>query len=276
MTSAGWLQHALRQKQYGTQVTKSSLREATKGPLLLSLLQRLTDLCGHEYSAIHLKSIITFVSIAPRFGRKALGGIKDLFKTLETPGTSYAAASGAFSLLPQEAFMKRITQDWETTDAFVRMVLLCPDMIEKVEEQDKRQKLMSKLTNLFVKYVERWHHYPLPHTPADKQSRSSLFQLLLKSVGFDLKGLIVDTPQQDNAVDVGSSARTSSLRHGLFVSFLILHFIGHDDIEIPPGVMAWAYHTLSSAHGQPTQVFFSYPSQTLHRTAPHQLTSHHP
>lgn len=263
MNHAGWLQHAMRQKQYGTQVTKRSLREASKGPLLLSLMHRLTDLCGHEYSAIHLKSIVTFVSIAPRYGRKAIVGIKSLFKTLETPGTSYAAASGAFSLLPQDILMKRITQDWETTDAFVRMVLLCPDMIEKVEEQDKRQLLMSKLTNVFVKYVERWHHFPLQHTPADKQSRSALFQHLLRSVGFDLKGQIVDTPQPDSAMDVGSSARTSSLRHGLFVSFLILHFIGHDDVEIPTGVMSWAYQTTSSAHGQPTQVMSFIP--LIHR-----------
>ena len=267
----GWLQHALRQKQYSSMVNKRSLREADKGPLLLSLMQKLTDLCGHEYSVINLKSLTAFVNIAPRYGKKSLVGVKPLFATLTVPGISYATAAGALSLLAQDVSMTRITQDWESTVAFLRMVLLCPGMIEKVEEQDKRQMLMSKLTNLFVKYVEHWHHFPLTQTPADVQSRSDLFQLLLGSVGFDLKGQVVDSTGSSSE-DAPASSRSSSLRHGLFISFALLHFIGHNDIEIPSGVTAWALQTTCTAHGQPTQVLYSPDSAAQRSTAPRYTT----
>jgi hypothetical protein len=247
----------LRQKQYSSMVNKRSLREADKGPLLLSLMQKLTDLCGHEYSVINLKSLTAFVNIAPRYGKKSLVGVKPLFATMTVPGISYATAAGALSLLAQDVSMRRITQDWESTLAFLRMVLLCPGMIEKVEEQDKRQMLMSKLTNLFVKYVEHWHHFPLTQSPADVQSRSDLFQLLLGSVGFDLKGQLADSAGSSTEDAPPASSRSSSLRHGLFISFVLLHFIGHNDIEIPSGVTAWALQTTCTAHGQPTQVQYS-------------------
>lgn len=263
VANTGWLQHALRQKQYSTQVNKRNLTEPSKGPLLLSLMQKLNDLCGHEYSVIHLKSLVAFVHIVPRFGKKALISVKPLFKTLSLPGTPYAAASGALSILAQDVSMKRITQNWGSTEAFLRMVVLCPDMIEKVVEQDKRQILMTKLTNLFVKYVEHWHHYPLSQETSDIEGRAALFQLLLRTVGFDSKGQLVDALQLSPSPspvpsgvlsDEGNvTLRSSSLRHQLFISFIIMHFIGHNDMEIPLGVAAWSFQTTCLAHGQPTQ-----------------------
>ena len=264
VANTGWLQHALRQKQYSTQVNKRSLSEAVKGPLLLSLMQKLSDLCGHEYSVIHLKALVAFVHIVPRYGKKALDSVKPLFKTLSLPGTPYAAASGALSILAQDVSMKRITQNWGSTEAFIRMVVLCPDMIEKVVEQDKRQILMTKLTNLFVKYVEHWHHYPLSLEAIDVEARASLFQLLLRTVGYDSKGQLVDALQLSPSPspvpsgvlveEVNGTLRTSSLRHQLFISFIIMHFIGHDDMDIPSAVAAWSFQTTCLAHGQPTQV----------------------
>ena len=160
--------------------------------------------------------------------------------------------------------MKRITQNWGSTEAFIRMVVLCPDMIEKVVEQDKRQILMTKLTNLFVKYVEHWHHYPLSLEAIDVEARASLFQLLLRTVGYDSKGQLVDALQLSPSPspvpsgvlveEVNGTLRTSSLRHQLFISFIIMHFIGHDDMDIPSAVAAWSFQTTCLAHGQPTQV----------------------
>jgi hypothetical protein len=43
------------------------------------------------------------------------------------------------------------------------------------------------------------------------------------------------------------------LRHGSFMAFLMLHFIGHNNVQVPTGVLAWAVQTVSTAHGQPTQ-----------------------
>lgn len=241
------------------------------------------DLCGHEYAAINRKALVGFVSIAPRFGKKSIAAIKPSFTILTVPGTTYAEASGALSLLAQDVSMKNIASDWESTLLFIRMVLLCPRMIEVVEENDKRANLMSKLTNLFVKYVESWHHYPIEESAEQSQSVSSLYQLLLSMVGMDLKGKslavipsFASTSNKDTqpsnlsstpALPIPSvpsavmsdttdelAGRPTSLRHTLFIAFLLLHFIGHDDVIIPPGVVAWAVQTVSTAHGQPIQV----------------------
>ena len=252
-----WLQHGSRLCRFASQVNKSNLNDKSKGPLLMTAMQKLIDICCHEYVGINRKALQTFVHIAPKYGKKALIGLKPLLTVLTIPGTSYAKAFGALCLLTQEVSTKKITGDWEWSDSFIRMVLLCPNMIEKVEEQDKRQALMSRLTNMVVKYGESWHHFPLNET--QKQSVLPLFQALLKNFGFDLKGQLLSEGLPSTSISMSEqtdveSARTSSLRHDLFISFLLLHFIGHNDIPIPTGVLAWALQTVRTANGQPTQV----------------------
>ena len=224
-------------------------------------MQKLIDLCGHEYLGINRKALQSYVHIAPKYGGKALITMKPLLISLTIPGTSYAAAFGALCLLTQEVSMKKITSSWEYTDLFIRMVLYCPKMIEKIEEQDKRQALMSRLTNLLVKYAENWHHFPLKKI--EKESVQPLFQLLLKYVGFDSTGqLLSETLPSSTSITSTSEhdgneknrTSTSSLRHDMFISFILLHFIGHNDIEIPTGVLAWSLQTVRAGNGQPTQV----------------------
>ena len=229
-----------------------------KSELLLQSIQILIDLCAHEYVAVNRKALHSFVKVAPKYGKKALIGVKPLFHILTVPGTSYASASGALSCLAQDVSIKNITSDWNSTEQFICMILLFPGMIERVVEPDKRQQLMTKLTSLFVQYVEKWHHYPLSHNYEQSVSTSKVFQLLLKSVGYELNGnKLSDSPTPSdttsNTTEEVSSSKGSSLRHDMFVSFLMLHFIGHSDIEIPSGVVAWALKTVSTAHGQPTQ-----------------------
>ena len=134
-----------------------------KSELLLQSIQILIDLCAHEYVAVNRKALHSFVKVAPKYGKKALIGVKPLFHILTVPGTSYASASGALSCLAQDVSIKNITSDWNSTEQFICMILLFPGMIERVVEPDKRQQLMTKLTSLFVQYVEKWHHNPLLH-----------------------------------------------------------------------------------------------------------------
>ena len=49
------------------------------------------------------------------------------------------------------------------------------------------------------------------------------------------------------------AAQGQGLRQDTFTAFVIMHFIGHNDITTPLGALAWSLHTLCTAHGQPTQ-----------------------
>jgi hypothetical protein len=53
--------------------------------------------------------------------------------------------------------------------------------------------------------------------------------------------------------ETSMTSSNSGLRHGSFMAFLMLHFIGHNNVQVPTGVLAWAVQTVSTAHGQPTQ-----------------------
>ena len=62
-------------------------------------------------------------------------------------------------------------------------------MIAKIPEQDKRQILMGKYANLFTKYIEKWHHFPLRANEAS--SVTDLYALLLSTVGYDVNGKLL-------------------------------------------------------------------------------------
>mmetsp|Transcript_274 Transcript_274/g.332 ORF Transcript_274/g.332 Transcript_274/m.332 type:complete len:2038 (+) Transcript_274:135-6248(+) len=253
VANSSWLQHAVRQKSYGMQINKVNLVHDTKGPLLMTLMKKLVGLCGHEYDLIRRTSLIMYVNLAAPFGKKSFTDIKPLFKSVCTPGYSFAEATGAFSLMAQDCNLKRITNKWEHTEQFLRALILCPGMIAKIPEHDKRQILMGKYASLFTKYIEKWHHFPLQES--EGSSVAELYSLLLSTVGYDLNGKLL-SEQPFVIVEEEETSMTSSnsgLRHGSFMAFLMLHFIGHNNVQVPTGVLAWAVQTVSTAHGQPTQ-----------------------
>jgi hypothetical protein len=119
--------------------------------------------------------------IYSHIGKKSFTDIKPLFKAVSTPGCSFAEATGAFSLMAQDCNLKRITNKWEHTEQFLRALILCPGMIAKIPEQDKRQTLMGKYASLFTKYIEKWHHFPLHES--ESSNVTELYSLLLSTVG---------------------------------------------------------------------------------------------
>jgi hypothetical protein len=255
VANSGWLQHAIRQKHFATLSNKHALTQGTKSPVLLSLLNQLIDLTCHEYDVVRQKALSTFVHITGKFGKKSYSAVKNLISVLTVPGTTFERAIGIFYLLGQHSMMKGILSKWEEIERFLRALTLCPTMIAKIEQQDKKQILMGKMANLFVKYVESWHHFPLDDTSS--RSATSLYQLLLSTVGFDLDGkLLTDRVQMiiGDEEEGAAGSSSSGLRHTTFLAFMMLHFIGHDDITVPTGVVAWALQTVSTEHGQPTQL----------------------
>ena len=122
-------------------------------------------------------------------------------------------------------------------------------------------------------YVDRWHHYPL--TPGAARSAALLVQDLLRSVGVDPAtggaldggpvalaghGTYLSAPAamdttNGTATATGAGAGTggSGLSQETFVAFALLHFVGHKDVVVPPGALAWAANTACTAHGLPPQ-----------------------
>ena len=124
-------------------------------------------------------------------------------------------------------------------------------------------------------YVDRWHHYPL--TPGAARSAALLVEDLLRSVGVDpatggaldggpvaLAGhgtylsapAATDTTTNGTATTgagAGAGAGGSGLSQETFVAFALLHLVGHKDVVVPPGALAWAANTACTAHGLPPQ-----------------------
>jgi hypothetical protein len=121
------------------------------------------------------------------------------------------------------------------------------------------------LANLFVLYVDRWHHYPL--TAGAARSAALLVQDLLRSVGVDPAtggaldggpvalaghGTYLSAPAATDTT-AAAGAGGSGLSQETFVAFALLHLVGHKDVVVPPGALAWAANTACTAHGLPPQ-----------------------
>jgi hypothetical protein len=121
-----------------------------------------------------------------------------------------------------------------------------------------------------VLYVDRWHHCPL--TPGAARSAALLVEDLLRSVGVDpLTGGALEggpvalaghgtylsapaaTDTTTNGTATGAGTGGSGLSQETFVAFALLHLVGHKDVVVPPGALAWAATTACTAHGLPPQ-----------------------
>jgi hypothetical protein len=86
--------------------------------------------------------------------------IRPLLSSICTTGTTYASASGAFSILTQPSIMKRINANWELTAMFLRSISGSTAMLSGIEENDKREILLNRLTSAFCTYSSYFHHQP--------------------------------------------------------------------------------------------------------------------
>ena len=248
IANGGWVNHARREKHFSIVVNRVNLKDPLKGPLLVDLFREVIHLCCHEYDLIRSKALKVYVNVAGRFGWTSFDLIRPLATRAAAPGTPFSVITGTLSLLAQDRCVRYITSQWHLTNGFLRMFFKCPAAIAAISEQDKRQRLQSKLAHLFVLYVDNWHHFPLTANAAD--SAAGLMTSLLGSVGYADSGRALDAPLP---LAAGVTVEGAGLRQETFVAFVLLHFMGHRDVLVPPGALAWAMQTVSTAHGQPTQ-----------------------
>ena len=237
-----WLQHAQRLHELGLS-SMAAVAKTPMGPAYRECLRQLAMLCGHEYDTIRKKAQNVFSHVSNAYGTRRIVAVvhQVLLPSVTSVGARYFQASGAMVILQMTYVMRRVARDWVLTQEFLRAVSTCPAMIAAVPEQDKREILMNRLSDTFVKYTGMWSHLPLP-PGAGREAADGLVSTILATLGYDPLG----SP-------VGDTSATG-LRYDAFAAYSILHLIGHADVTIPCGVWVWALRTLSSAHGEPSQL----------------------
>lgn len=231
------LQFAVIKNEFSSAIIRLSLNSKSyklNGDLYLRGLAKLVQLCGHNYDDIRNQAISSFTSVANRFGWKLMEFVQPLLLSICTQGTSYASAAGALTIISLPFVMKKIAGRWDLTELFLRCVEGSLSMMFSIDESDKREILLNKLTSAFCAYVSHFHHRPL-HLSGD--NGNSVEANLFSDSCF----------KDDNMSSMG-------MRHASFASYVILHLIGHDDIEIPVGIVKWAINLVTTSMGEPTQI----------------------
>lgn len=215
-----WLQHALRLHELGVSAMSASAK-TPMAPAYQECLRKLALLCGHEYDMIRKKAQDVFSAVSSKFGHaRVMAVVKTvLLPHVTSAGTLFYEASGALVILQMPYVMRRIARDWPMTQEFLTAVSACPAMIAAVPEQDKRELLMNRLSDTFLKYMGMWSHLPLA---AGRHSADGLIATILATLGYDAQGKTV------------GELTTTGLRYDAFAGYSILHLIGHQDVAIHP------------------------------------------
>lgn len=245
------LAFAKKQKEF----SHASVRKCTNGKnqaltnLYLEGLSQLTSLCGHDYESIRNKAVSIFGPIASRFGWRLTDIIMPLISKISTAGTTYAEASGAFSIISQPYIMKRILGQWELTIMFMKSIEGSVGMIASIEEgSDKKEILLHRLTNAFNNYVSNFHHHAFHDGSKEANEASSIVSSYIKQES----STTTSTTTANGSSD--SSAASFGMRHTTFASYLVLHMVGHDDVVLPQGVWKWATRVVMDSIGEPAQI----------------------
>lgn len=207
------------------------------------------------------------------FGWKLEDLVLPLIRNLTTVGISYPIASGTLSILSCPLVMKRMVSRWPLMQLFLEAVPGTNAMFSGVEDMDKRQRLVELFAGVFVKYVEKWSHLPLQAKATDDNAESeresaSVFlkkmceEVLKLSPPVAAELTILSSPLEgsssamdtDNAAVPSSPSISSSIRHELYMAYVVMHLIGHRDIVVPAEAWIWAIRQVCTRRGHPVAV----------------------
>lgn len=226
-----------------------TMRGHNVSPIYLTNLSKLSQICGHEYDIIRTKALKYFGEISSRFGWRMTDIIKPMIVTIHTPGTSYAVAAGALSVIGSSRIIRRVAGQWDLTLPFLEAILLSPAMINAIPEPDKRVRVMNSFSEMFVHYLTKWHQLAVSND-ADHKAISFLRNQLLTQTNSTSGSNVIGADGTSKEV----VTQSVGLRHELFTAHSILQLIGNDYLDTPILVWSWAIHILSSSNGSPTQL----------------------
>eukprot|EP01038_Epipyxis_sp_PR26KG_P007614 gene7614-10367_t len=252
----GWLQHVIRCKELSfaacrKYVYNKGIDSSENENLYIACLHQLLSLGSHEYDVIRRNAIAFFDKISMRFGFKTMPIIKQLLNALSNPSTNYFDASRAASILIHPRVMKKVTNDIHLVNQLLSGVYGSEAIAYRVDETDKREKLMKKIAELFVKYVTSWHHKIRP----DKGVNEIILINSLAVLGYNVSTTGNNTTEV-NDVNKNTASAASGLRYETYAAYSILHLIGNPDFSnftssFVTELWKWSLQTISSAGGQP-------------------------
>ena len=193
----------------------------------------------HEYEAVRkaANKLISGMTYFSRYHRTEI--IKAQLTILSSPTDGSTAAvgvvTGALLILSYSSSITRITDENMLMIRFLRAIVDATSVMTiTINEVDKRELIVKKIADLFIKYVEKWQHNPL--TDSDVTAILELFERITK-------------PNEAVSAAVG-------LRAESFVSFIVLHLISHRDVSsrIPPEMWVWIVNNVVSNSGPPQQI----------------------
>ena len=112
---------------------------------------------------------------------------------------------------------------------------------------------MALVTDLIIKYSQSFNHIPLPTTLSTTitTTTSSTTSLRIDTLPL-LKMVYANLGIDGNTGQVIGSTGNYGIRYDTYASYVLFHFLGHNDIPILPGTWAWALYTILNVRGQPT------------------------
>lgn len=273
ISNMAWLQHATRQKQLARSSFFLNVSEQDPSDPYMRCLGHLIHLGQHEFDGIRAKAHHTFDKVSLQYSSKLKSTITALLGSLTIVGNTYPKAAGQIAILKTPRLIKKIIMNNEHSALFLQGMLASQSMVSSVvAEQEKKEIVLTKLSTLFVKYMNGF-------SLDERNSKASLLttvQTALTNAGYttdssvssSVSSMVVETADVEVVIDgsttgsstlaAGSSSSTAvattGLRFQTFSAFTALLFIGHRGVDISPALWKWTLTTVCKAHGQPTQV----------------------
>eukprot|EP01034_Spumella_vulgaris_P023712 gene23712-29960_t len=247
--------------------------ESERSPIRAGV-DHLTALSQHKYVSIHALAVEFFENMFGIFQYSAPPIVASLITALTVPSATSDDFDGYLQLLGLEDVMAYVVESWELTVPFLDAIIVCQAAIERIEDEEKREGVISVLTDVVLQYLKVWDHVPLQVG----QSAMRVVENVLRQLGqqrvrsalsdgdaalveevqkMSLEQELVlqddETEEEDDDDDDPPSTIATGARFETFAAFNLLHFIGHKDVVLTTAMWQWAFDTVCDGNGHPAQ-----------------------
>jgi hypothetical protein len=156
---------------------------------------------------------------------------------------------------------------------FLTVVARSPIGTANIADPSHRAFIGDRFAQLFVQYLEFWNQMPLSHLPTIQGSSTSISELeeiskILRAACREALAMQPPLPEKISSVFTAASTGRSpddslsfgleelnsmaaSIRHELYIAFMVLHITGHADVDMCEDVWLWALRSVCTRRGHP-------------------------